>query len=402
MAENFVIKYYDMGQGDCILIVCPNEKLVVIDCGSTKGFAKDSPEMLSVCTNIRKYASNNSRKVDILILTHKDRDHYNQVGNIFLERTFEDEDEDDLYGIDIDTVYFSSPAAPSAAYALTQFKEGSCGEYIIGNSFKTNEIKQVFINSKEQKVLTYTKDTGFLIADGTEEKIQNFKLTLLSDTTPAGKAWSVSIIAGQVPETKQPKNKSTKQVDVTNALSLVTLVQIGDSKALFLGDATQATENFLLKKQKALIRNVDFVHIPHHGSMTSSSQDFVTTVNPKGAEVTHEPFETGNRLPRQVVLQRWLDILDKKDPMGDHVIDYWKPIKEKLYNSTIEAWKNKKWPIEAINRATYLSRIPKNFKDNYICVYKGKTDYWGLYRAQTDTNLCGTGADIHNTWDLPF
>jgi beta-lactamase superfamily II metal-dependent hydrolase len=402
MAEKFLIKYYDMGQGDCILIVCPDGKLVVIDCGSTKAFGADSVEMLNVCQSIRKYTSKNNRKVDILILTHKDKDHYNQVGNIFLERTCLDEDEEDLYGIDIDTVYFSSPPVPSADYALTQFKQNSTGGYIIGNSFKTNEIKQVFINSSVQKVVTYTKDKAFVIADGTTEKITGYKLTLLSDTTPGNKNWSVSIIAGQVPETNKPvKKKSTEREDPTNALSLVTLVQIGDSKALFLGDATKATETFLLSKQKKLITDIDFVHIPHHGSLTSSSQDFVNAVNPKGAEVTHEPFETGNRLPRQVVLQRWLDKLDAKDKMDDHMIDYWKQIKRSLYEKTIAAWQSKGWDFAVINRATYLSRIPKKFKNNYICLYKGKNDYWGLYRTQTDVNLCGTGADDYNSWDLP-
>jgi hypothetical protein len=117
--------------------------------------------------------------------------------------------------------------------------------------------------------------------------------------------------------------------------------------------------------------------------------------------VTHEPFETGNRLPRQVVLQRWLDKLDAKDKMDDHMIDYWKQIKRSLYEKTIAAWQSKGWDFAVINRATYLSRIPKKFKNNYICLYKGKNDYWGLYRTQTDVNLCGTGADDYNSWDLP-
>lgn len=399
MAEKFVIKYFDMGQGDCILIVCPNGKLVVIDCGSSKGLPQDSPELLKVCTSIRKYTSQNKRKVNILILTHKDRDHYNQVKNIFLKRTFTD-GSDDLHKISIGTVYFSSPPVPSNAYVLTQFTEGQCGQLITKPKFETEEIKQVFINDTEQKVLTYFKANNFQLADGVEQAITDHRLKIMTGTTPAGKTWSVSIIAGHVPETKKPKS-ATDRVDPTNALSLVTLLKFGSTRALFLGDGTKATETFLLANHRTLIKNCEFVHIPHHGSETSSSQSFVSVVNPKGAEVTHEPFETGNRLPRKVVLDRWLKTLKEKDTMDSHVIDYWKPIEEDDYTKILANWKTKGWPIEKQNFATYLSRIPKGLKNNYIAVYKALTEFWGLYRTKTELNLCGTGADDYNTWDFP-
>ena len=400
MAEKFEIKYYYMGQGDCILIVCPNGKLVMIDCGSAKGLYDNEDLLLDVCTNVRKYTSKNSGKIDILILTHKDKDHYNQVMNIFSERSFMDEDEDDLPKVNIDTVYFSSPATPSASFAMTQFSQNSCGNSIIVNSYKTKTIKQVFINNTEQKVLTYTKGTNFRIASGTTAQIKNYKLTLLSDTTPGGKKWSVSIIAGQVPET--PPAKGQPKQDPTNALSLCTLLQFDTSKALFLGDATIATEKFLMKRQKALIKDLDFVHIPHHGSRTSSSQAFVDLVNPKGAEVTHETFETGNRLPKENVLDRWIKKIEDKDDVTAHAIDSWEEIKGIQFANIIARWKKNKYSIMVYGNTAYILKIPKGFRNNYVCVYRTKTQYWGLYRSQSDTNLWGTGADDFNKWTLPL
>ncbi len=400
MAEKFVINYYYMGQGDCILIVCPNGKLVMIDCGSAKGLYDNEDLLLEVCTNVRKYTSKNNGKIDILILTHKDKDHYNQVMNIFLERSFLEEDEDDLPTVNVDTVYFSSPATPSASFAMTQFKQNRCGNSIIDHSYKTESIKQVFINNSQQKVVTYTKDTNFAIDSGTTEKITGYKLTLLSGTTQGGKNWSVSIIAGQVPET--PPAKGQPKQDPTNALSLCTLLQFDNSKALFLGDATVATENFLMKRHKTLIKNIDFVHIPHHGSRTSSSQPFVNLVNPKGAEVTHETFETGNRLPKENVLDRWLTKLGDKDEVTDHAIDYWQEIKRIQFERIIEGWKKKKYSFYAQGNTAYILRIPHGFKNNYVCIYRTRTQYWGLYRKQSDLNLWGTGADDFNNWTLPL
>ncbi len=401
MAEKFEIKYLYMGQGDCILLVCPNGQLVVIDCGSTKGLGAQSQELIDICVNLRKFTRKNNRKVDILILTHKDQDHYNYVLNVFGKRSYLDHNDipKTLHLINIDTVYFSSTPAPSAKYALTQFTQNRCGNSIIQHLYKTNEVKQVFINESDQKVLTYSKDDNFLLSGVEDEDIHNYRLELLSGTTTGGKLWSVSIIAGQVPETAKP-DTNTKRVDPTNALSLVTLAQIGTSKALFLGDATRATENFLLSRQKTLITNVNFVHVPHHGSRTSSTQAFVNAVNPKGAEVTHEIFETGNRLPKKDVLKRWLDKLENRNTTDDHALDYWKEINRKTYEQIIANWKTKKYPIDQIGYAIFMLRIPKKFKNSYVCVYKTNTQYWGLFRSQTDLNLWGTGADDFNEWSL--
>jgi beta-lactamase superfamily II metal-dependent hydrolase len=397
-AEKFTIHYYDVGQGDCIVIRCPNGKLVMIDCGSAKGLGAANEDLLvQMCTDLRELTSKNGNKINILILTHRDKDHYNQVYQVFSDRniTLGQKIPTMIGKINIDTVYFSSPpAGPSANYALYGFSQGSCGSAIINFNYRTSSIKQVYINATEQKMVTYTKAGNFELARGTNTPITNKRLTLLKDTTPNGQAWSVSIIAGQVPES----SKGAK--DTTNALSLVTLLRIGQKKGLFLGDATRATEDFLLANQKSLIKNVDFVHIPHHGSETSSGPTFVKTVNPDAAEVTHETYETGFKLPKKDVLDRWIKILETKDDTTDHVIDYWERISLAIFNSTLKTWKTNKYPWVPLGTGYYLSRVPKNYNNRYVYIYKRTKDYWGLMRKQTDVNLWGTGATGYASWTL--
>jgi beta-lactamase superfamily II metal-dependent hydrolase len=397
MAENFVIYYYYMGQGDCILIVCPDGRLVMIDCGSAKGLGAHNVDlMLDVCTHVRKVTSKNKGKVNTLILTHKDRDHYNQVKQIFSARTITEQDgsKTKLSKVNIDNVYFSSPTITSTNYALTQFSEGSCGDTIVNQNHKTKSINQVFINATEKKIVTYKKDSNFLLSAGVTTPLQNLRRTLLSSTTPAGKDWSVVLIAGQVPETDGNSD------DPTNALSLVTLLKIGDSKALFLGDATAATESFLKSYRKTLITDVDFVHIPHHGSRTSSTKSFVKAVNPTGAQVTHETYETGNRLPKEDVLDRWLAILQKKDSVETHAIDYWQQLTPKKYDEIVADWKkNQKTNIDKTSNGWFLITPPKT---GWIFIYRTVTQYWGLFRKRTDLNLWGTGATGFVRWTLPL
>ena len=331
MSEEFKINYYYMGQGDCILILCPNGKLVMIDCGSSKGLGANNEDLLlKVCTDVRELTSKNGNKIDILILTHRDKDHYNQLVEIFSDRTIlQDGSSKNIGVVNIGTVYYSSPPSPNATYALYGFNQAGCGDSITQANFQTQNISQVFINATEQKKLTYTSTKSFKLSDGKETKIKGYRHTLLEGTTPKSQPWSVSLIAGHVPESNE------QEKDITNALSLVTLLTIGQKKGLFLGDATKATENFLMTKQKTLIKDVEFVHIPHHGSLTSSDASFVKTVNPKGVEVTHETYEAGFKLPKEQVLQRWLDTLKSKDDTDDHAIDYWQEIKEAKFTQTL-------------------------------------------------------------------
>ena len=396
MAENFIIYYYYMGQGDCILIVCPDGRLVMIDCGSAKGLGiRNVDLLLNVCTHVRKVTSKNKGKINTLILTHKDRDHYNQVKQIFTARTIKEEDGSvtKLATVNIDNVYFSSPAVTSTNYAITQFSEGSCGDRIIKHNFKTKTINQVFINAKQKKIVTYKKESNFLLANGVTTQLDNPRKTLHSGTTPGGKTWSISLIAGQVPETDSNSD------DLTNALSLVTLLRFDTSKALFLGDATLATESFLMTYRKSLIKDCDFVHIPHHGSRTSSGKIFAKTVNPSGAEVTHETFETGNRLPKQNILDRWLAIIRPKEVVDKHTIDYWQEIDRKRFLQILADWQANKYPIDRTTNGWYLLRPPKK---GWVFIYATTLQFWGLNRTQTPGNLWATGATGFVKWTLPF
>lgn len=398
MAEKFIIYYYYMGQGDCILVVCPNGKLVMIDCGSAKGLGTRNVDLLlNVCTHVRKVTSKNQGKVNILILTHKDRDHYNQVKQVFTARTITEPDGStkQLSTVNIDDVYFSSPLVTSTNYALSQFSEGQCGDNIIGHTYATKSVNQVFINAKEKKIVTYKKESNFLLSGGVTTQLPRLRRTLLKGTTKGGEAWSVVLIAGQVRETDKQSD------DPTNSLSLVTLLQIGNSKALFLGDATQATETFLLNNRKNLIKNVEFVHIPHHGSRTSSGKNFVKTVNPSGAEVTHETFETGNRLPKQDILDRWLAKLSVNgDVVDKHTIDYWHEITPTKYQQIVDDWnKNQKTNIDKSTNGSFLIRPPKT---GWVYIYTTALQYWGLNRIQSSSDLWATGATGFVTWTLPF
>lgn len=88
----------------------------------------------------------------------------------------------------------------------------------------------------------------------------------------------------------------------TNEQSLVTLFTNGYDKFLFTGDAERGTEKEILDKME----DVDVLKVSHHGSKTSSSDEFLEKVNPEYAVITvgknniykHPSKETMERLEK--------------------------------------------------------------------------------------------------------
>ena len=70
-----------------------------------------------------------------------------------------------------------------------------------------------------------------------------------------------------------------------NDMSLVVLVEYGDTKFLFMGDAEEASEQDLMKYDAAML-SADVIKIGHHGGNTSSSAEFLQAVSPIAAVIS--------------------------------------------------------------------------------------------------------------------
>ena len=67
--------------------------------------------------------------------------------------------------------------------------------------------------------------------------------------------------------------------------SIVILFEIGGVRVLFTGDAETETEEKLLSRYGAKLK-ADILKVGHHGSKTSSSEDFIKTVSPEYAVIS--------------------------------------------------------------------------------------------------------------------
>lgn len=85
-----------------------------------------------------------------------------------------------------------------------------------------------------------------------------------------------------------------------NNLSLVILIKFNNKRILITGDIEEEVERILLSN----IEKTDIVIVPHHGSKTSSSREFVEILNPKIAVISYGKNNYG--MPSLEVLARYI------------------------------------------------------------------------------------------------
>ena len=388
-----------MGQGDSILIVCPNQRLVMIDCGSAKGLTEDEKDAIAI--EIREKTKVNREKLDALILTHPDKDHYNQVIGLLHERSFTSNRGGKrsitrLDAVTLENVYFSALPTKTKKRPLSAYSEAAVGRNICLSNFKTLKLHKIAINEDEQKCLTYQSADAFDVDKVKESKINNYKHEILSGKTKNGNPWKVSIIAGC-----GTSANDTSAALKNNAISLVTLLEIGTYKALFLGDATTSTGRLLMQKHKASISKVSFAHVPHHGSDTSSGEAFVKTVSPKGAQITTQTAESGFCLPKKNQFMRWLDQVSDERL---HFFDYWEIAADTKVNAELSKWRGN------VNYKAHIHTSGERGNKYYLQIDEITPQFTGyyflahermLFRGQTKKNIWQTATSGLTEWFLP-
>jgi len=72
---------------------------------------------------------------------------------------------------------------------------------------------------------------------------------------------------------------NNKEYDNENDNSNVIYIELNNYKFLFMGDAGKEVEKDILEKYN--LKNIDFLKVGHHGSNTSSSENFINSISPK-------------------------------------------------------------------------------------------------------------------------
>ncbi|WP_018658349.1 ComEC/Rec2 family competence protein [Actinomadura flavalba] len=318
--EHFHAAFIRMGMGDCAIFSTPGRRIVMIDCGTDSygeviGRAPDAPstaaDQLAFTARVRDTIYNDSKfmlgtdVVDLLILTHPDGDHYNQLAQILKPTT------------QIHRVYHSRARRE---YAIGQTSSWLLGHVVGGTeevrSRRISQVEnhrnggvQVFrLNDQDVTATTGGEADAFLDGAGGIRVLTepDCKITLLAG----------GVETSTLPDSSTPNNRS----------SIVVLIEVHGKRLLLSGDATLNTERYVVDRHAGRIGGVDLASASHHGSVNTSSLDaYVTAVHPKQLVISAGKEITMHHLPSQAVIDRYLAAMPAAVDIPDHTLYYWAP-----------------------------------------------------------------------------
>lgn len=254
--KNLKVEFLNVAQGDSAFIVTPQNHQILIDGGP------DS----TVVGKVAKQLPFWDRSLDLVILTHPEKDHMSGLIEI-LKRY-------------------------KANYIIWSGVKKPTPEYL--------EWLEVLIKQKN-------KGTKIITAQqGQEIKVGYLLVNVLS------------------PE----ENLFGKEIKDVNGTSVVTKLIYGKNSFLFVGDIGFETENNLIKKWAYLgdlsnfLLKSDMLKVGHHGSKYSSSEEFLQVVAPKFAVIEVGKNTYGH--PTQETISRLQNIgaqIFRTDQNGDIIFE---------------------------------------------------------------------------------
>jgi len=213
--------FADVGQGKCILVIAPNGKTMLIDAG-TQTYGQDGKEEATAQKVISQFAQIGVRKLDVILVTHPDKDHCNLVPILTRE---------------MQPRLFWSPVGES-------------------HEVEWQSVKAAMINGRTKTVAAQLGQRLWLDAkNGVVVEVLG---------PPAG------IV---------PKVSEWNPNDASTVLKL----KFGEISVLFTGDVGEVGQRWLLSSGMNLRATV--LDVPHHGSR-HNLETFLRAVRPKIAVIS--------------------------------------------------------------------------------------------------------------------
>jgi competence protein ComEC len=216
----------DVGQGDALLLTYESTQVLI-----------DGGPDAKVLDCLGRHVPFWDRTIEVVILTHPQLDHYG--GLIEVVRRYEVEN-------------FIANSLDSKADAYEELKK---------------EISQRGIN----------------VVNPTENTIINYSLLHLDIVHPSEEFLTKN--SSNLTDISQTNvlGASTSSLD-PNEFSIVARLSFGNFDALFTGDIIPKTIEEILKKE--VLKDVDYIKVPHHGSKNGLTLDLLEATNPEVAVIS--------------------------------------------------------------------------------------------------------------------
>lgn len=252
----------DIGQGDCIFLQFPDGQTMIMDAGSEFGSTNEYDQLTAHLT-LRGIDS-----LDYVFITHSDYDHIRYMQDIFED-------------YEVKNIYMPR----------------------VADDMSATWTKTVAAIEKE----TWTNESG--------ETVDSKIYYTVGDFVIQGEDWTMN--CHSYLEDDYPSVKESSSAEVKNAVSPVCFLEYADRAIVLTGDSNERNEEYLLERG-VLDKDADVLKVGHHGSRTSSLQEFLNAVDCEYAIVSYgEDNDYGHPTPELMSrLEDYTDVRPDNDYNG--------------------------------------------------------------------------------------
>lgn len=242
-----VVHYIDVGQGDCIYIAFPDGTDMLIDCGSQGGSSKYQTSAISDLK-----ALNPDGKIDRVMATHSDTDHVSYLDEVLSE-------------FQVGNVYMPNIRSNNLDKSVK----------IGGRDVKVGDLDAGKLKKFTDKdTIDTERYTEFFIAALSEP---NCNITLnIGKYEIRGQDYTFTFYCLSQEEWDSRNLKSATQI---NAVSPIGILEYAGRRLVFTGDSNNSNngnEKYYCETYPYV--DCDVLKVAHHGSRTSSSEEFLKHV----------------------------------------------------------------------------------------------------------------------------
>ncbi len=262
------IHFIDVGQGDCILILLPDGKEMLIDCAN---YNNTSAIRERTMTYLNTYVTDG--QLDYLMVTHGDSDHIYFVDEV-------------LYTFDVDVIYMpfilAEPENATKAEAVGNLPKEKLDLFTDDDSLTSGVYADFFIAALSEPEAEIKFNIGEFSIE-TETYTLDFYCYAESD-------W---------------ENSNLNSAEKKNAVSPIGILEYNGKRVVLTGDSNEINEPKFIEKIGGTTLDCDVLKVGHHGSETSSTREFLDFINCEYAVISCHADGNTFLHPRQNTLDRF-------------------------------------------------------------------------------------------------
>lgn len=263
------VHFINVGQGDCILILFPDGKEMLIDCANYNDNGEIRTQTLGYLDN---YITDG--QIDYLMVTHGDSDHI-----YFMDEV--------LYTYDVDNIYMpfilAEPSNAEKAAQVAALPKEHLDRFTDDDTISTGVWADFFIAALSEEGATINFNVG------------NFSIV---ETTYRIDFYCYSA--------EDWEDTHLNHAEAKNAISPIGILEYNGRRVVLTGDSNEINEPKFIEQFDFSVLDCDVLKVGHHGSATSSTREFLDFINCEYAVISCNASGNTFEHPRQDTLDRFI------------------------------------------------------------------------------------------------